>query len=126
MSVEPRPIRTSSDYDFALGEMRKLWGAESGSRERDRLDVWATLVDHYEAGHFPIDAPDPIEAIRFRMEQQGLTRRDLEPLIGSRGRVAEVLSGKRGLSAAMIRKLAAELDIPAEILLGMPSSDEAA
>lgn len=126
MSVEPRPIRNSSDYELALGQMKNLWAAASGTPERDRLDVWATLVDDYESRHFPIDVPDPVQAILFRMEQQGLTRKDLEPLIGSRARVAEVLSGKRGLSVGMIRKLSAEPEIPAEVLPGVPSSGKAA
>ena len=92
-------------------------GRQSGTPEGDRLDVLATLIDAYEARHHPIDPPDPIEAIRFRMEQQGLTRRDLEPLIGSRARVTEVLNRKRSLSIAMIRRLHTELGISADVLI---------
>lgn len=90
--------------------------------EGDRLDVLATLVEAYEARHFPIEAPDPIAAIEFRMEQRGLSRKHLEPMIGGRGRVSEVLSGKRRLSLGMIRNLQKGLGIPAEILLREPGS----
>jgi len=89
----------------------------SGTPEGDRLDILATLIDAYEAEHYPMDPPDPIEAIKFRMESQGLTRKDLEPLIGTRTRVAEVLSRKRGLSIRMIRRLHERLGIPAEVLI---------
>jgi HTH-type transcriptional regulator/antitoxin HigA len=112
-----RPIRSERDYESALAEIATLWRAKSGTPEGDRLDVLATLVDAYEAAHFPMDAPDPVEAIKFRMEQQGLKRKDLEGIIGTRGRIAEVLEGKRGLSISMIRKLHAELGIPADILI---------
>jgi HTH-type transcriptional regulator / antitoxin HigA len=111
------PIRTIADYESAMAEVEKLWGAPSGTPEGDRLDVLATLIGAYEAKQFPMDTPDPIAAIRFRMEQQGLTRKDLEGIIGSRGRIAEVLDGKRNLSIPMIRRLHAELGIPAEILI---------
>ncbi|MCC7347604.1 MAG: helix-turn-helix domain-containing protein [Variibacter sp.] len=117
MKNEVRPIRTKADYAYALAEVARLWGAGRGTRDGDRLDVLATLIDAYEAEHFRFDPPDPIEAIKFRMEQQGLTRKDLEPLIGSRTRVAEVLSRKRNLSIAMIRRLHAGLGIPAEVLI---------
>jgi HTH-type transcriptional regulator/antitoxin HigA len=102
-----------------------LWGTKSGTPEGDRLDVLATLIDAWEALHYPIDPPDPIEAIKFRMEQQGLTRKDLEGLIGSRARIAEVLDRKRGLSIAVIRRLHDELGIPAEALI-RPSRRRAA
>ena len=97
MATELKPIRTEADYEQALAELERLWGAKSGTAAGDHLDVLATLIDAYEARHHPIDPPDPIEAIRFRMEQQGLSRKDLEPLLGSRARVAEVLNRKRGL-----------------------------
>ncbi len=115
--ADVKPIKSNADYDRALSEIEALWGAPIGSPRGDKLDVLATLVEAYEAKHFPIDLPDPISAIEFRMEQQGLTRKDLEGIIGSRGRIAEVLDRKRGLSIAMIRRLNAELNIPAEILI---------
>jgi HTH-type transcriptional regulator/antitoxin HigA len=120
MSTELKPIRTTADYERALAAFERLWGAESGTAEGDRLDVLATLIDAYESEHDPIDPPDPIEAIKFRMEQQGLKRRDLEAWIGTRTRVAEVLNGKRGLSIGMIRRLHEGLGIAAEILIRPP------
>jgi HTH-type transcriptional regulator / antitoxin HigA len=117
MNAELKPIRTKADYNNALAELERLWGAKSGTREGDRLDVLATLIDAYEARHYPMDPPDPIEAIQFRMEQQGLTRKDLEPLIGSRARVAEVMNRKRNLSIDMIRRLHEALGISAEVLI---------
>lgn len=117
MSTELKPIRTTADYERALVAFERLWGAESGTAKGDRLDVLATLIDAYEAEHDPIDPPDPIEAIKFRMEQQGLSRKDLQAWIGTRTRVAEVLNGKRGLSIGMIRRLHEGLGIAAEILI---------
>ena len=117
MTTGIKPIRTKRDYEAALKEIKRLWGAKAGSPEGDRLDVLATLIDAYEAEHFPMDPPDPIEAIKFRMEQQGLTRRDLEEIIGTRTRIAEVLNRKRGLSIAMIRRLHERLGISAEVLI---------
>ncbi len=114
---ELKPVRTQSDYKRALAELKKLWGAQSGTAAGDRLDILATLIDVYEAEHYPMDPPDPIEAIKFRMQQQGLTRKDLEPIIGTRTRVAEVLNRKRNLSIAMIRRLHDQLGLPAEILI---------
>jgi HTH-type transcriptional regulator/antitoxin HigA len=115
--TDVKPIRTAKDYEAALKEVERRWGAKTGTPAGDRLDVLATLIDAYEAEHFPMDPPDPIEAIKFRMEQQGLTRKDLEPLIGTRTRVAEVLNRKRNLSIAMIRRLHAALGISAEVLI---------
>ena len=117
MTAEVRPIRTKRDYEAALKEVERLWGAKAGTSEGDRLDVLATLVDAYEAEHYPMDPPDPVEAIKFRMEQQGLTRRDLEEIIGTRTRIAEVLNRKRGLSIAMIRRLHERLGISADVLI---------
>jgi HTH-type transcriptional regulator / antitoxin HigA len=125
MATEIKPIRTKRDYEAALREIERLWGAKAGTAEGDRLDVLATLVDAYEAEHYPMDPPDPIEAIKFRMEQQGLTRRDLEEMIGTRTRIAEVLNRKRGLSIAMIRRLHERLGISAEVLI-RPSRKRAA
>jgi HTH-type transcriptional regulator / antitoxin HigA len=113
-----KPIRTQRDYQRALKELDKLMGAKANTPEGDRLDVLATLVAAWEEKHYPIEPPDPIEAIRFAMEQRGLTRRDLEPFIGSRARVTEVLNRKRSLTLPMIRRLHAGLGIPAEVLLG--------
>ena len=125
MSAEVKPIRSRRDYEAALDEVGRLWGARAGTRDGDRLDVLATLIDAYEAEHYPMDPPDPIEAIKFRMEQQGLTRRDLEEIIGTRTRIAEILNRKRGLSIAMIRRLHERLGIPAEVLI-RPSRQSAA
>ena len=114
MVADLKPIRSEADYDEALAEVEKLWGAQAGTPEGDRLDILATLIDAYEAKTYPMDPPDPVEAIRFRMEQQGLTRKDLEPMIGPRNRVADVLNRKRSLSIDMIRQLHARLGISAE------------
>src|SRR5919201_4618066 len=125
MTAEVRPIRTRRDHEAALKEVERLWGAKEGTREGDRLDVLATLIDAYEAEHYPMDPPDPVEAIKFRMEQQGLTRRNLEEIIGTRTRIAEVLNRKRGLSIAMIRRLHERLGISADVLI-RPSRKRAA
>jgi HTH-type transcriptional regulator/antitoxin HigA len=114
---EIHPIRSEADYEATLSEVERLWGARSGTPEGDRLDVLATLIDAYENEHHPIDPPDPIEAIKFRMEQQGLTRKDLEGILGSRTRIAEVLNNRRGLSINMIRRLHEKLGISAEVLI---------
>jgi len=125
MAAEVRPIRTKRDYEAALREVERLWGAKTGSRDGDRLNVLATLIDAYEADRYRMDPPDPIEAIKFRMEQQGLTRRDLEEIIGTRTRIAEVMNRKRGLSIAMIRRLHERLGISADVLI-RPSRKRAA
>jgi HTH-type transcriptional regulator / antitoxin HigA len=121
-----RPIRTEADYQAALAEIERLWGARLGTPEGDRLDVLATLIDAYEAEHDPVDPPDPIEAIRVRMEQQGLTRKDLERVLGTRTRVSEILNRKRSLSIGMIRRLHAELGISADVLIRPTRPDPAA
>jgi HTH-type transcriptional regulator/antitoxin HigA len=117
--MEIRPVHTEADYKSALKEISRLMESdpELGTPDGDRLDVLATLVQAYEARHYPIDLPDPIEAIKFRMEQGGLTPKDLEPMIGKRNRVYEVLNRKRGLTLAMIWRLHTELGIPAESLI---------
>jgi HTH-type transcriptional regulator / antitoxin HigA len=120
-----KPIRTKADYQTALGEVEPAVGAPLGTADRDRLDVLATLIDAYESEHFPMDPPDPIDAIRFRMEQQGLSREDLEGLIGTRTRVAEVLNRRRGLSINMIRRLHERLGISAEVLIRLPRRSRA-
>src|ERR1043166_6741971 len=120
-----KPIRTRRDYESAMRAVKSLWGARAGTPEGDRLDVLATLIDAYEAEHYPMDPPDPIEAIKFRMEQQRLTRRDLAEIIGTRTRVSEGLNRKRGLSISMIRRLHERLGISAEVLI-RPSRKRAA
>ena len=125
MTNELKPIRTEADHDAALSEIERLWGAKSGTPEGDRLDVLATLVEAYEAKAYPMDTPDPVEAILFRMEQQGLKRKDLEPIFGTRNRTSEILNRRRGLSIEMIRQLHDRLGIPAEILI-RPSQIKAA
>jgi HTH-type transcriptional regulator / antitoxin HigA len=117
MVDDVKPIRSEADYQAALAEVERLWGSKIGTPEGDRLDVVATLIDAYESEHEPMNPPDPIEAIKFRMEQQGLTRRDLEALLGSRARVAEILNRKRDLSIGMIRRLHEHLGISAEVLI---------
>ncbi len=117
MEITIRPIHNEADYEAALAEIDSLMDAIPGTPEGDRLDVLVTLVVAYEARHWAIDAPDPIEAVRIRMEQKNLRQRDLEPMIGSRGRVSEVLSRKRSLTLSMIRRLARGLDLPADVLI---------
>lgn len=112
-----KPIKTKADHKAALEEISKLLDADPGSASAERLEILSILVEDYEESHYPVDPPDPVEAIRFRMEQQGLSRRDLEPYIGSRARVSEVLNRKRPLSVEMIRRLHAGLGIPAEVLI---------
>ena len=112
-----KPIKSEKDYQDALKEIETLFNAEMGTKEGDRLDVLATLVESYEMRHFPIIEPDAIAAITFVMEQKNLKRKDLEPYLGSRARVAEILNRKRSLTLSMIRKLHAALGIPAEILI---------
>src|SRR2546428_11351959 len=103
--MDIQPIRNERDYQRALKEIEELMDARPGTRRGERLDVLVTLVEAWEEKHYPIEAPDPVAAILFAMEQRGLTRRDLEPFIGSRARVAEILSHKRGLTLPMIRRL---------------------
>ena len=117
--MDIQPIKNEVDYDRALAEIQYLWGAEPDTPDGDRLDILTTLVGAYEAGHHPVDPPDPVEAILFRMEQQGLTRKDMEPILGSRARVSEILNRKRSLSLDMIRNLHKHLHIPLESLVGV-------
>lgn len=116
--MDIRPIKTMKDYDDALARIEALMDAKPDSEEGEQLDVLVTLVDAFESKHFPIANPDPVEAILFRMEQMGLDRKDLEALLGSRGRVSDVLNRKRGLSINQIRKLHEKLRIPYENLMG--------
>jgi HTH-type transcriptional regulator/antitoxin HigA len=115
--MEIKPIRSNADHERALREIQRLWGAKEGTAEGDKLDVLVTLVDAYENEHFPMDPPDPIEAIRFRLEQQGLDPSALVGVIGGRSRVYEVMKGKRALSLEMIRRLHERFGIPAEVLI---------
>ena len=112
-----RPIKIDSDYRMALAEIERLMNSSHGTAAGDRLEVLVTLVERYETAHEPIEPPNPIEALIYYMESRGLTRRDLEPYLGSRARVAEVLNRKRPLSLEMIRKLHKGLGISAEVLI---------
>jgi HTH-type transcriptional regulator/antitoxin HigA len=120
--MDIHPIRNERDHARALRQIKKLWGARVRSPEAEALEILVTLVDAYEAKHDAIDPPDPIEAIRFRMEQEGLTRADLEKLLGSRARVSEILNRRRPLTLAMIRRLRDALGISADVLIGSESS----
>lgn len=112
-----KSIKTEADHRAALREIERLWGAKEGTPEGDRLDILATLVEAYEEAHFPIDFPDPVEAIKFRLEQQGEDKKALVGVIGNRTRVYEILRRDRPLSLAMIRRLNAKYHIPAEVLI---------
>ena len=115
--MEVKPIRSDADHDATLREIEALWGAPPGTAEGDRLEVLITLADAWEQRHHPIDPPDPLEAIRFRLEQQGLDLKALTGVIGSRSRVFEVMNGRRPLTLNMIRALHRRFGIPAEILI---------
>jgi HTH-type transcriptional regulator / antitoxin HigA len=115
--MQLRPIKTEADYREALEEIEAIFDAPPNTPESDRLDILSTLVESYEKRQFPIELPDPIEAIQYYIETRGWSRRELEPCIGSRARVSEVLSRKRSLTLEMIRKLNQQLGIPAEILI---------
>ena len=115
--MDIRPIKTEEDYEAALAEIERLFDASSETPDGDRLEVLMTLVEVYEDEHYSIPDPDPVEAINYYMESRGLTRRDLEPYIGTRARVSEVLNRKRPLTLNMIRRLNSELGISAEVLI---------
>ena len=112
-----KPIRNDDDLREAFKRLESVYQAHEGSVEADEMEVLVTLIEAYENKHYPVSPADPIEAIKFRMEQQGLTKKDLEPFIGSSGRVSEVLNRKRGLSLSMAKKLHDGLNIPYESLL---------
>ncbi|WP_416137068.1 helix-turn-helix domain-containing protein [Halomonas sp. HK25] len=112
-----QPIRSDADLSRAFARLEEIWAAENDTPETDELEVLSILIEKYENEHYPIGPSDPIEAIKFRMEQQGLTQRDLEPFIGTSGRVSEVLNGKRNLSLNMIKRLHQGLKIPYESLI---------
>lgn len=125
-TIDIRPVRTKADYRAALKEIEGLMGAQRDTPEGERLDVLVTLVEAYEARHFPMDLPDPIEAIKFMMEQRSLSAKDLVPMIGRINRVYEVLSRRRPLTLAMIQRLHSELGIPAESLIKQADKRRAA
>jgi HTH-type transcriptional regulator/antitoxin HigA len=117
-----QPVRSEAEHDTAVARITQLMGAAPGTEESDELEVLITLVDAYESKRFPIETPDPVAIIKFQMEQQGLTRKELEPMIGSRARVSEILTGKRALTLTMIRRLHADLGIPVDLLIGMEAT----
>jgi HTH-type transcriptional regulator/antitoxin HigA len=117
MIMNIRPIKSDNDYNNALIRIEKLWGARKDTLEGDELDLLVTLVESYEMKTYPIAPPDPIDAIKFRMEQMGLSQADMVPYLGSQSRVSEILNKKRGLTLGMIKSLYKELKIPADILL---------
>ncbi|MCX6064361.1 MAG: helix-turn-helix domain-containing protein [Chloroflexi bacterium] len=123
--MKPKIIKSEADYVSALAHIESLMDSLPGTPEEEELELFAVLIENYEDEHFPIDMPDPVEAIKFRMEQQGLTRKDLVQYIGSQSKVSEVLNGKRPLSISMIRALEKGLGIPAEILLQEPGKKQA-
>ncbi len=123
--MEIKPIRTKTDYRAALKEIETLMPARAGSPEGERLDVMVTLVEAYEKKHYPFDLPDPVEAIKFRMEQMALAPKDLVPMIGQINRVYEILARKRPLTLKMIRRLHRKLGIPAESLIKEPDQRRA-
>jgi HTH-type transcriptional regulator/antitoxin HigA len=115
--MQLKPIKTIADHEAALKEIERLWAAEEDTPESDRLEILTTLVEAFEESNFPIDTPDPIEAIKFRLEQQGEDQKALIGIIGNRTRVYEVLRGDRPLTLAMIRRLHEKFQIPAEVLI---------
>lgn len=115
--MEPKPIKTRREYQSALKEAEHLWDSPPGSPQADTLDVLSLLIADYEAKHFPIEDPDPIQFLEYVMESRGLTRKDLEPYLGSRARVAEILNRTRSLTLEMIRRLSEGLDLPADVLV---------
>ena len=115
--MELKPIKTKTEYKAALREVEALFDVPAGTPKADKLEVLVMLVEKYEAQHYPIPAPDPIDFLNYAMETRGLTRKELEPYIGSRGRVAEVLNRARPLTLAMIRRLSEGLSLPADVLI---------
>ena len=115
--MDIRPIKNEQDYNFAINKIEELWGAKKDSSKGDELDLLVTLVESYEMKHYPIAPPDPIDAIKFRMEQMGMTNADMVKYLGSQSRVSEILNKKRKLTLGMIKSLYKGLKIPAEILL---------
>ncbi len=114
---ELKPIKSKRDYQAALGRAQRMWDAPKGSADADALDILTLLIADYEARHFPIPDPDPIQFLDYVIESRGLARKDLEPYVGSRARVAEVLNRARPLTLEMIRRLSEGLGLPADILV---------
>lgn len=112
-----KPIKTKKDYQQALGRLELIFDAKKGTKEGDELEILGILIDQYENEHFPIDLPDPIEAIKFRMEQLGYTQTDLAKVVGLKSRASEILNKKRKLSLDMIRQLHEKLNIPTDVLI---------
>ncbi|MFC3809417.1 helix-turn-helix domain-containing protein [Lacihabitans lacunae] len=112
-----RPIKTEQDYNASIKRVEELWGAKKDTAEGDELDLLVTLIESYEMKHYPIAPPDPIDAIKFRMEQMGISRTEMVKYLGSQNRVSEILNRKRTLTLKMIKSLYKGLKIPAEILL---------
>ncbi|QLH33888.1 MAG: helix-turn-helix domain-containing protein [Cyclobacteriaceae bacterium] len=112
-----KPIKTKKDYQQALERLEVIFDAKKGTSQGDELEILGILIDQYENEHFPIDLPDPIEAIKFRMEQLGYTQTDLAKIVGLKSRASEILSGKRKLSLDMIRQLHEKLNIPTDVLI---------
>lgn len=115
--MDLKPIRTEAEHREALAEIERLWDAPDAGPEADRLEVLAVLVEAYEKAHYPIEAPDPVAFLEYVMDTRGLTRKDLEPYIGPRGRVADIMNRTRPLTVAMIRRLSAGLGLPADVLI---------
>jgi HTH-type transcriptional regulator/antitoxin HigA len=115
--MEIRPIKTEQDYNTSIRRIEVLWGAKKDTPQGDELDLLVTLVESYEMKHYPIAPPDPVDAIKFRMEQMGMTKADMVQYIGSQSRVSEILNGKRKLTLGMIKSLYKGLRIPVDILL---------
>ena len=123
--INLKPIKNNVDYEEALREIDRLWEAEPGTVESDTLEILVTLVEAYEHEHYELPPPDPIDALIYFMESRGWTRKDLEPYIGSRGRVSEILARKRPLTLAMIRRLEQATGIPASILVQPYETEQA-
>ncbi len=112
-----KPIKTEKDYQQALQRLEEIFDAKKGTREGDELEILGILIENYENDYFPIDLPDPVEAIKFRMEQMDYTQKDLAELMGLKSRASEILNRKRKLSLEMIRNLSEKLKIPTEVLI---------
>jgi HTH-type transcriptional regulator/antitoxin HigA len=115
--MEIKPINNETDYEFSLSRLEEIFDAKKGTKEGDELEILSILIDKYEEEHFPIGMPDPIEAIKFRMEQMGMKQKDLAEVVGLKSRVSEILNKKRRLTLEMIRKISHQLHIPTDVLI---------